>query len=240
MVVTTEFLVPTLRYNLLDTTGAVNTAGSYAFLTTAGDATSAIGEYVYSPGAGTELRIHPSDATAVSRAVFYNAVAVGDAFDFQVNGVDCGYRFKVTAVNAAASPRVFGIAMVRQYGGRCLESSNPTASNDVAFVWKVLPGLVGSDEIRTLLKEEQAGPGTYRIYRGVDYTIQIPAGAQVIVTGLYSDDRGSGQAVVVQDVATGSQLAIDPASGAELVRVSLSNEADALFDHIMASIRHVE
>ena len=43
--VTTNFLVPTLRYDTLDITGAATTPGSYAFLDTAGDASSAIGNY---------------------------------------------------------------------------------------------------------------------------------------------------------------------------------------------------
>ena len=45
VVVTTNFLVPTLRYDTLDITGAATTPGSYAFLKTAGDASSAIGNF---------------------------------------------------------------------------------------------------------------------------------------------------------------------------------------------------
>ena len=82
VVVTTRFLVPTLRYDTLDITGAVATGGSYAFLVTAGDPASAIDNFGYSFPATAELRIHPTDASGKSRATFYDTVQVGDTFDY--------------------------------------------------------------------------------------------------------------------------------------------------------------
>ena len=121
VVVTTEFLVPILRYNTLDSTGAAATVGSYAFLTTTGDASTAIGNFGYSVDASVELRIHPSDASGTSRAAFYDTVRVGDRFDYQTNGILCAFRFTVTSVPETASPRTFGIERVNRYGGWCGE-----------------------------------------------------------------------------------------------------------------------
>ena len=59
--VTTNFLVPKLRYDTLDITGAATTPGSYAFLETAGDAASAIGNFGYWALGTVELRIDPTD-----------------------------------------------------------------------------------------------------------------------------------------------------------------------------------
>ena len=73
----------TLRYDLLDITGAATAPGSYAFLKTAGDATSAIENFGNLPGRGVELRVHPTDASGASRAAFYDTVQVGDTFDYQ-------------------------------------------------------------------------------------------------------------------------------------------------------------
>ena len=72
--VTTNFLVPTLRYDTLDITGAATTPGSYAFLETAGDAASAIGNFGYWALGTVELRIDPTDASGASRAAFYDTV----------------------------------------------------------------------------------------------------------------------------------------------------------------------
>ena len=118
VVVTTEFLVPTLRYNLLDSTGAATAPGSYAFLRTAGDTTSGA-EVIHSASGAVELRVHPTDANGVSRAALCDAVRVGDAFDFRTNGLDCGRRFSVTDVSTSATAMVFGIETVRAYGGWC-------------------------------------------------------------------------------------------------------------------------
>ena len=136
VVVTTNFLVPTLRYDTLDITGAATTPGSYAFLDTAGDASSAIGNFSASAQASVELRIHPTDASGTSRAAFYDTVRVGDRFDYQTNGILCAFRFTVTNVAETASPRSFGIEPVNSYGGWCGEFvDDPGAAKAVNFVW---------------------------------------------------------------------------------------------------------
>ena len=106
----------TFRYNRLDTTGAATTAGSYAFLTTAGDATSAFDNLGAVPADSVELRIHPADASGTSRAAFYDTVKVGESFDYRTNGLECGLRFKVTSVATTTTP-TFGLEWVFLYRG---------------------------------------------------------------------------------------------------------------------------
>ena len=247
VVVTTGFLVPTLRYNLLDITGAATATGSYAFLETAGDATSAIAHFDYGYSKTVELRIHPSDASGISRAAFYDTVEVGERFDYQTNGLDCGFRFKVTSIGATASPRSFGVEYVRGYGGRCSAIvDDPSAARDVQFVWGVQPGTTDPDGLRRLLSDEPAGEGTYRLPYGVPYTIDVPAGSVITARGPIEHEPdpdgsdGPDRTVILKDVRTGSRLHIDADTGKEARRATNSAQADALFDQIMASIRRVD
>ena len=235
-----------LRYNILDTTGAAATAGSYAFLTTAGDATSAIENFGYLPGGGVELRIHRADASGASRSAFYDTVQVGDTFDYRTNGLDCGFRFKVTSLGATATPRTLGIERLRRYGTRCGDAvDNPGAPRDVDFVWRVRTGIPGADGVRVMVVDEPTGPGTYRIARDVPWVIDIPAGAEIVFEGFLINRPvvGSnlpGTTAVLRDVGTGSRLHIDPETGRDVYRFITSDEADTLFDQIVASIRRVE
>ena len=238
----------TLRYNRQDTTGVVATAGSYAFLEIAGDATSAITTFEYGYSGVVELRIHPTDATGSSRAAFYDTVQVGDSFDYQTEEFDCAFRFKVTSVAVPATPRTFGVEYVRGYGGRCSTVvDDASAPRDVRFLWKVPPGLPGPDGVRVLLPNEPAGEGTYRLDSGIPWVIDVPAGMQVILKGLLvlepaADAPADAPRVVVilLDAATGSSLGINPETGGELGRRVTSPEVNALFDQIMASIRRAE
>ena len=235
-----------LRYNRLDTTGAAATAGSYTFLTTAGDATSAIENFGYLPGRGVELRIHPADASGASRAAFYDTVQVGDTFDYRTNGLDCGFRFKVTSLGATGTPRTLGIERLRRYGTRCGDAvDNPGAPRDVDFVWRVRTGIPGADGVRVMVVDEPTGAGTYRIARDVPWVIDIPAGAEIVFEGFLINRPvvGSnlpGTTAVLRDVGTESRLHIDPETGRDVYRFITSDEADTLFDQIIASIRRVE
>ena len=245
-VVTTEFLVPRLRYNRLDTTGAAATAGSYAFLTAAGDAASATQEFSRVSRRAVELRIHPADASGTSRATFYDTVKIGDTLDYRTLGLDCGFRFKVTSVTSTATPRSFGIERVRAYGHWCgsLEG-DPGAARDVTFVWGVRTGLPGTDGVRVMLLDEPTGQGTYRIARDLPWVIDIPAGAEIVFEGILIirpvvGRNLPGTTAVLMDVGTGSRLHIDPETGRDVYRFITSDEADALFDQIVDSIRRVE
>ena len=237
----------TLRYNLLDTTGAATGAGSYAFLQTAGDAASAIGNFGYSASGSAELRIHPTDASGASRAAFYDTVQVGDSFDYRTDGLDCGFRFKVTSVAAATSARTFGLEHVTSFGAWCDFVDDPAVAKDVHFVWRVRPGIEGPDGVRLLLGNEPAGEGTYRLYHELPYIFDVPAGMQVIHDGLVllepaADAPADAPSALVWliDAETGSELAIDPRTGREIQRVTTSHAIAALFDQIIASIRRVD
>ena len=247
VVVTTNFLVPTLRYDTLDITGAATTPGSYAFLDTAGDASSAIGNYGSSAQVTVELRIHPTDASGTSRADFYDTVQIGHTFDYRTNGLDCGFRFKVASIAAAASTRTFGLEYIHRYGGRCGGPvTDPGAAKNVYFVWRVRHGVPAPDGVQVLLTGEPAGEGTYRLYLRVRYVIDVPAGSLIVLKALYEMARDPdrphlpSRGILLVDPRTNSKLHIDPATGREFARIVESPEAAALFDRIMASIRVVE
>ena len=101
-VVRTVFSVEatTFRYNRLDTTGAVATPGSYAFLSDPDDTTTAVTTYeALRDGTTTGLLIHKSDAHGASQAALYDAVEAGDLFEWHT-AEDCFVRYKVTEVKA--------------------------------------------------------------------------------------------------------------------------------------------
>ncbi len=246
VVVATEFLVPTLRYDTLDISGAAATAGSYAFLKTAGDAASAIGNFSAFIIDSVELRVHPTDASGSSRAAFYDTVQAGDTFDYRTNGLNCGFRFKVTSVAATTTPRTFGIEDVASYGGYCGDSvDDPGAARDVQFAWAVRPGIEVSDGVRLLLYGEPVGEGTYRLEPVLPYVIDVPAGSMITFDGIYENEPepdNPNQSLIhaiLIDAETGSMLFIDPTTGTEIHRIIKSPAATALFDQIMASIRTV-
>ena len=65
----------TFRYDTYDTTGAVATSGSYAFLANQSDTTSVVTTYeALRDGTATALLIHESDAGGTSRDDVYDAV----------------------------------------------------------------------------------------------------------------------------------------------------------------------
>ena len=249
VVVTTNFLVPTLRYDTLDITGAATTPGSYAFLETGGVASSAIGNFGYSAMGTAELRIHPTDASGTSRADFFDTVRVGASFDYRTSGLACGFRFKVTRVADTVSPRTFGIEPVSVYGSWCLGFvDDPGAAQDVSFVWQVPAGFPGPDGVPALLRDEPVGEGTYRLFQDLPFVIDVPAGSTIVSGGvrehaLEGDDPNPIIVTVLlyfDDSGSRSVLHIDPLQGREGKRVIKSPHAAALFDQIVASIRRVE
>ena len=252
--VLTQFLIPALRYDTLDISGAATAAGSYAFLRTAGEPESAIENYGTLSQVGVELRINEFDERGVSRAAFFATVEVGDVFDYRTFGLLCSMRFRITNIGPAANPRTFGIGSVWAYGGWCSSwRDDPTHPQNVEFVWEVGPGVESPDGIPTLLYGEPTGEGTYRLYWQTPYVLDVPAGAQITSEGYWEfhadpDVPGSADSsVLLAEVETESVLHIDPDTGRELGRnvYGTSETANArrsvneLFDEIVASIRHV-
>ena len=191
------------------------------------------------------MRIHPADAIGSSRAAFYDTLQVGDTFDYRTSGLHCGYRFKVTSVGVVTSPKAFGIEYITRYGQRCSTTvDDPSAAKDVHFVWKVPPGVPGPGGVRMLLGNEPAGPGTYRVFPGMPWVIDVPAGMQVIQEDFSilepAEDAPAGApraTITLLDADTGSRLSFDADTGRETQRITTSAEVGALFDQIMASIR---
>ena len=88
----------TFRYDTYDTTGAVSTPGSYAFLADPDDTSTAVTTYeALRDGTTTALLIHTSGADGASRADVYDAVEAGDLFEWH-KADDCFVRYKVTEV----------------------------------------------------------------------------------------------------------------------------------------------
>ena len=88
-----------LRYDALDATGAVATAGSYAFLADPRDPATVVTTYEgLRAGTARGLLIHTSDADGTSRAALYAAVEVGDLFEWRESD-DCFVRYRVTEVH---------------------------------------------------------------------------------------------------------------------------------------------
>ena len=88
----------TFRYDTYDTTGAVSTPGSYAFLSDPDDTSTVVTTYeALRDGTATALLIHTSDAGGASRADVYDAVEAGDLFEWR-QADDCFVRYTVTEV----------------------------------------------------------------------------------------------------------------------------------------------
>ena len=114
-VVTTVFSVETSspRYSSYDTTGAVATAGSYAFLSDPADTTTAATTYeALRDGTTTALLIHQSDAHGASQAALYDAVETGDLIEWR-EADDCFVRYRV-----ADAPEPGATAVKREFGVR--------------------------------------------------------------------------------------------------------------------------
>ena len=244
VVVTTKFLVPTLRYDTLDITGAATTPGSYAFLETAGVASSAIQNFGHWALGTVELRIDATDASGTSRVDFYDMVKVGDTFDYRTNGFDCGFRFKVTSIATTTGPRTFGIAEAASYGGRCGSFvDDPGAAKPVEFIWRVRPGIPAADGVRVLLHGEPVGQGTYRLSEYWPWVIDVPAGLTIVYRGQVINEPDASRpdapesTLVLKDVGTGSVLHIDPRTGRAGPAYITAPHLSTLFDQLIASIR---
>ena len=94
----------TFRYDTYDTTGAVSTPGSYAFLADPDDTSTVVTTYeALRDGTTTALLIHTSDADGVSRADVYDEVEVGDLFEWH-KAHDCFVRYQITEVTSRTPP----------------------------------------------------------------------------------------------------------------------------------------
>ena len=81
------------RYDRLDATGAVATAGSWAFLGADGGVLTA---WEGLRGSVATLRVHRNDASGASQATAWGEVEAGDVIEWRKAG-DCWVRYRVTA-----------------------------------------------------------------------------------------------------------------------------------------------
>ena len=217
------------RYSGLDSTGEATTPGTYAFLATPGDATSLTTAYPYAAARASELRIHPTDAGGASNAAFYDKVRVGQNFEYRTHGTDCGVSLKVTRVESATIPRIFGIERMRGYGGRC-----STAGARAEFVWRPPPGDPVPGAVGTLDSGEIVEEGWYRLYEKAPWMMYVPAGAQVMFCWVIQNDSPDPSTeMVLCDVVTGSELIFDVSAdsatfGGKTRRRVVSPEAHAV------------
>ena len=134
------------RYDAYDTTGVVATPGSYAFLADADDPLTAVTTYEgLRDGTATALLIHTSDADGIQRAGVYDAVEVGDLFEWR-KADDCFVRYTVTEVKpdpiATAPRKLLAVEWMTYAFTGC---SGPIPANTDATVdWGELPDLGGT------------------------------------------------------------------------------------------------
>ena len=252
IIVTTEFLVLKLRYDQLILTGAAITPGSYAFWHTDGSQQRALDTFGRLPRNGLALRIHPVDAAGTDQTAFYDTVRIGDTVDYQMNGPDCAFRFRVTSLSKTTTLRTIGLEFVVAYGGRCniIEDS---PNSDVWFVWRALPGKRGSFGARILIPGEPTGGGTFRISDGAPCTITVPAGKNIVYQGLAENEPDSENPAAQtdyhiftdggtfhepdDDTENFSLLSLDADTYAESRRYAATDDADDFFDQIVSSIQ---
>ena len=133
-------------HTVYDTTGAVTTPGSYAFLTEGDDgATTAVTTYeALRDGTTTALLIHKSDAHGASQAALYDAVEAGDLFEWRESD-DCFVRYAVTEVMsepAGAVPRKLLAVEWMTYAFTGCSGAVP-AGTSATVDWSELPNLGG-------------------------------------------------------------------------------------------------
>ena len=131
-----------LAYTTYDPTGQATTPGSYAFLDPTGNAVTTY--EALRDGTATGLRVHQSDGYGASQAGVYDAVAVGDIFEWR-EADDCFVRYEVTEVKAdpaGTAPRKdLTIEWMTYAFTGC---SGAVAANTAAsFAWGDLPDLGG-------------------------------------------------------------------------------------------------
>ena len=139
-----------VRRRTFDPTGAVGEPGSYAFLDEAG---AVVTTYEgLRDGSATGLRIHMSDAYGQSQAGVYDAVAVGDLFEWW-EADDCFVRYVVKEDPAGTSPRKeFAVEWMTYAFTGCSGAISPAAT--ASFAWGPLPDLGGT----TLAAPVRHGP----------------------------------------------------------------------------------
>ena len=238
----------TFRYGTYDTTGAVSTPGSHAFLTDTSDLTSTTDRAGLA--SARAILVNVLDSFGASQATHYDGVGVGDVVEwFPVGNPECWERYKITEIlpdPPGDTPRkLFAVEQLYVFLSECpaRDIADIVAQEDVELRWNPPAGRPGCDGIPTML-QDQAVPGgaTYRAAPHENLVIDIPHGMTVVrLTGFVA---ASVQPLRLEDVESGSLLLMNLGTGEEWKRTIVTSEDDsrdvgALFDQIVASARTV-
>ena len=183
---------------MYDSYGAVWRPGTYVFLQKGdGDSFEMVTTYEgLRDGSATGLTIHKSDASDTSRAGVYDAVQVGDIFEWRYAD-DCFVRYQVQEVQndptGGPPAKVLDVkAMTYAYTG-C--SGTISASAEVHMTWGDLPDLGGVS---------LAAPIVHGIYQ------IIPPGWRGEIVELVLDFSGPGQPGVYRSYSTLAEARLLP------------------------------
>ena len=249
-VVTTVFSVQaeTLRYNSYDTTGAVSTAGSHAFLTDADSTTSTANTHDDLLDAAA-IVVNVSDRDGASQAALYNNIEVGDVVEwYPVGYEDCWLRYKITAL----LPEPPGDPPRKRFAVKWLPVAHLMCVDDVLadeldveLRWH--PPAAHSDPhggLPTMLMDQPVpGGASYYVAPFSTLAVDVPEEMTLVRYTGWAFGRGR-YTVGLEDVATGSYLVLDINTGEELGRLLQAVAGDSrsvgtLFDQIVASARTV-
>ena len=225
-------------------------------MTTAGDTSSAIGNFGARPIEGVELRIHPTDADGTDRTAFYDTVSVGDTLDFRTRGIDCGFRYRISGVQTSSTLYVFGLADANRYdvsscGGFV---DDPGAARNVAFIWNPATGYPIGDGQRAFMRGEPADPGTYRVDEDLPFLVTVPEGGQVIYSGYVLAGRPDGSDLPsgwfrLTEAHSKAEVVINGETGAEMYRypAEIARQVapgglttEQFLDALVASVRRID
>ena len=155
----------TLTYDTYDTTGAVTTAGSYAFLSGESGTTAVTTYEGLRDGSVTALLIHKSNANGTWQADVFDTVEAGDLFEWK-QADDCFVRYTVTEVKADPAGTVprkslgvesiayafTGCSGVIATGSASGSATNSASSSAASVTWGALPNLGGTSLIAPIVQ----------------------------------------------------------------------------------------
>ena len=137
---------PLLFYDTYDQSGAVSEPGHYAFLANPDDPTSVVTTYEgLRDGTATALLVHTHDFHGISRTDLFDAVEVGDLFEWRQAG-DCFVRYQVTEVKpdptGTAPQKLLDVAWMTYAFTGC--SGTIATTTAATLDWADLPDLGGT------------------------------------------------------------------------------------------------
>ena len=191
---------PPVLYDTYDLRGAVTEPGHYAFLADPDDPSSVVTTYEeLRDGTATALLIHTTDAHGISRTNLYDAVEVGDLFEWRQTA-DCFVRYQVSEVKADPTgtvPRKLLAVAWMTYAFTGCRSGAINTTRIATFHWDDLP-ILGGTSLHTPIVH-----GIYQLY---------PEGAPDRESGFMQWEPPADWPVLppgtIEDLASARQLAL--------------------------------